>query len=360
MTLRMPVRFLSTLTLLAAALGAQTPKFVYSPAGAELVPGGGGNTIPFWSTSGTYQQIHDYDDMVRAGRGGPIVMKAIGFRPTANATLTGRTWELQLNIGNTTVSSQNMSTTFSTNLGTAPKRVVGDQQNPFHKISFSSVTGSGTPTQPGVIIPFTAAHIYVPVKGTHFCWEWRHKNASLNTTMSIDAIQGSSHRGLIKPSVGTGCSGATSSVGFVLSRIAISFKASLIGAPASAKALMMVGLQKKQTILPGWCANLETVPLLHVFGNADSTGRWDYVAPMSVFAGIPTFEMQVQYAFADNRQPLGIGLSDLGVYQTPLPGAHNISRAYKSTAYSTSNGDETATTATGTTVSYGLVVAFQQ
>jgi len=360
MKLRSLAPSLVAITILASVLSAQTPKFVYSPAGAEVMNGGGGNTVPFWSRTATYQQIHDYDDMVRAGGGKPILMRAIGLRPFANAKLTGRSWDLQLNIGGSAVNSQNISSTFSINLGTAPKRVVGDQTTPFQKVSFTTFTGSGSPTQPGVILPFRSVHIYIPVKGTHFCWEWRHKNASLNTSMSVDAIQGISHRGLIKPSVGTGCSGATASVGFVLSRIITSFKASLTNVPASASALMMVGVQRKQTILGGWCSNLETVPLLHVFGKIDAFGRWDYVTPLSVFQNVPTFEMQVQYAVADSRQPFGVGLSNMAVYQTPLPGGYNISRVYKSAAYGAINGDEAATTAQGMTKSYGLVVAFQQ
>jgi hypothetical protein len=358
MTPRSSIRLLAV-SLLAATLGAQAPKFVYSPAGAELMQGGNNNTIPFWSWSATYQQIHDYDDMVRTGSGKPILMKAMAFRPANTATVTGRSWDLQINLGNTTVDSQNISTTFSTNLGPLPKRVVGTQTTPFQKVSFSSFTGSGTPTQPGVVIPFGALHIQVPVKGMHFCWEWRHKNASINTSMSMDAVQGASHRGLIKPSVGTGCSSATASISFAVIRPAKQLLASLTGAPASASSLLMAGVQRRQTILGGWCSNLETVPLVHVFGNTDTSGRWDFYTPMTVFTGVPTFELLIQYAFADTRQPFGVGLSDMAAYQTPMPGVNKLARAWKSTT-SVTSGEETATTASGTTKSYGLVVAFQQ
>jgi len=359
MMLRFRVCLLSTLPLmlLAVPLCAQTPKFVYSPAGAELMKGGSNNTIPFWSPTATYQQIHDYADMVRTGRGAPILMKALAFRPATTATITGRTWDLQVNLGNTTVSSQSISKTFSVNLGTAPKRVVGTQTTPFQRVSFNTFTGSGTPTQPGVVIPFGALHIQIPVKGMNFCWEWRHKNASINTSMSMDAIQGANHRGLIKPSVGTGCSGATAGFSFVFVRPTQRFMSSLTGAPASTKSLMMVGVQQKQTILGGWCSSLETVPMVHVFGNTNASGRWDFTTPMTSFTGA-TFELSIQYAFADTRQPFGVGLSNMAVYQTPMPGVKNLARAWKSTS-TIASGEETATTAAGTTKSYGLVVAFQ-
>ncbi|MHC4921279.1 MAG: hypothetical protein ACYTKC_17020 [Planctomycetota bacterium] len=361
MMLRFEISSLAVLTFVtAASVSAQAPTFVYSPAGAELMTGGSSNTVPFWSRSATYQQIHDHDDMVRAGGGKPILMKAIGLRPFQNATLTGRSWELQLNVGITTVDSQNISTTFAANLGSKPTRVVGDLTTPFQKVSFSTFTGSGNPTKPGVILPFRSTYICIPVKGNHFCWEWRHRNASLISFMSVDAIQGTAHRGLIKPSVGAGCSGATASAGFVLSRVITNFKASLASAPASAKALMMVGVQRKKTVLGGWCSSLETVPLVHVFGSTDFFGRWDFIAPLTAFKGTSTFELLIQYAFADNNQPFGVGLSNMAVYQTPLPGGYNMSRAYRSKASGSFNGDEQATTAQSITKSYGLVVGFQQ
>ncbi len=353
------VSSLWTITILTSAVSAQTPRYVYSPAGAEFMKGGSNNIVPFWSGSATYQQIHDYADMVRTGGGKPILMKAMAFRPANTKTITGRTWDLQINLGNTTVSSQQISTTFSTNLGSAPKRVVGSQTTPFQKVSFKTFRGSGTPTQPGVVIPFGALHVFVPVKGIHFCWEWRHKNATSTASMSMDALQGVSHRGLIKPSVGTGCSGATATFSFVFVRPTSNFMSSLTGALASARSLMMVGVQRKKTILGGWCSNLETVPIVHVFGTTDSLGRWNFTAPMTSFQGVATFELLVQYAFVDSGQPFGIGLSNMAAYQTPMPGGLNLARAWKGAGGNTS-GDETATIATGTSKRFGLVVAFQK
>ena len=197
--------------------------------------GNANNSIPFWGASATYQQIHDYDDMLRTGGGKPILMKAMAFRPANTNPITGRTWELQVNLGSTTVSSQNISKTFSTNLGSAPKRVVGSQTTPFQKVSFTTFKGSGTPTKPGVVIPFGGLHVFVPVKGMNFCWEWRHKNASSTATMSMDAFNGLSHRGLIKPSVGSGCSNAIAGFKFVSTRPAgLQLQSSLTGAASSA------------------------------------------------------------------------------------------------------------------------------
>ena len=121
---------------------------------------------------------------------------------------------------------------------------------------------------------------------------------------------------------------------------------------------MMAGVQRKQTVLGGWCSNLETVPIVHVFGNTDLVGRWNFTTPMTSLQGVASFELLIQYAFVDSRQPFGVGLSNMAAYQTPMPGGRNIARAFKSTGSAT-NGDETATTAQRISKNYGLVVAFK-
>ena len=64
----------------------------------------------------------------------------------------------------------------------------------------------------------------------------------------------------------------------------------------------------------------------------------------------------MQYAFADNNRPFGVGLSDMSVYQTPLRTPPLISRVY--TAINASNA-ETATSGTFGRL-LGLVVGFLQ
>ncbi len=110
--------------VLVPSLAAQAPKYLYSPAGATTQAGGVNNTIPWWAQAASYQQIHDYAEMVGVAGGKPIpmIMKGLGFRPAGTSTLTGRTWELRLAVGQCPKSADNASATFSSNL---PKPTLG-------------------------------------------------------------------------------------------------------------------------------------------------------------------------------------------------------------------------------------------
>jgi len=347
--------------ILAPMLGAQAPKYLFSPSGAEFMQGGTNNTIPWWSMSATYQQVYDFDEMVAVtgGKALPIIMKGLGFRPSATFNLPGRSWDLQLSMGHCPNTSAAASTTFTANL---PKpTVVFGTSTTFSKFSFQTVRGisTTTPNPIAFTVPFKSSFIYVPIKNTHFCWEWRHKNGSLNTSMPCDAIHRTSSRGIAKTSVGSGCGGAKSVASVVKVGGVDNYQTQLTGAPGGARALMMVGLQRKKTPLPGWCSSLELVPLIHVYGNANTSGIWTLQGPLTSFGTSPSFELLVQYAFAATSQPLGVGLSDMSVYQTPLRRPPLIARIYSSIANRTTNGQELATTGSRTT-QFGLVVAFQQ
>jgi hypothetical protein len=142
------IPLLLAVVVLPNAASAQ-PVFAWSPAGSHLIGGGFGDTVPFWAASATYQQVHDHSEMVQLGGGNAIVIKGIAFRASRTAYWKGRSMDVQINIGGTGVTSQNISTTFSTNLGGNPVRVVGDSQTPFQTLNFYSFTGNGDPNLAG-------------------------------------------------------------------------------------------------------------------------------------------------------------------------------------------------------------------
>ena len=338
--------------VLVQGLDAQTPTYVYSPAGAATQRGGSNNTIPWWGQSATYQQIHDYEEMLRVAGGVPvpIVMKGLGFRSAGN-TIKGRQWELRLNVGACPNSAGSASSTFSSNL---PKPItVFATSTTFSKLSFPTTTGTSGVNPIAFTVPFSASHVYVHVKNTHFCWEWRHQNSTtpvgtISKSMAVDATSGQLGRGTVLPSIGTGCGGAKSTVS-----PAYQFTSTLTGAPLGAKALAMIGLAKQQTILPGWCSNLETVPVLHVPGNT-------FTVKLDLLKGTnKQHTVYTQYAFLDSNQPFGIGLSDASVYRSILPGGWQMSRIYAAPYNNTVNTHATATTG-GVDRYYGLVVGFRQ
>jgi len=352
---------LSTLSslLLVSGLGAQTPKYLYSPAGAETQGGGSNNTIPWWSQSASYQQIHNYAEMVRVagGKVAPIIMKGLGFRPSGTFSLTGRTWELQLAVGQCPNNADNASATFTNNLP-SPTVVFGTTST-FNKFSFSTVKGTADPNPIAFTVPFNTTYVYVPLSTSNFCWEWRHRNATVNQTMACDAISGPLGRGTLMASIGSGCSGATSTVAIQYRNSQYNYDSKLTNAATSAAAMAMIGLVKQQTILPGWCSNLETIPVLHVFGQTDTAGSMTFSASLNLLKGVPQLHIYTQYAFVDKSQPVGIGLSDASVYRTNLPGGWDMTRIYKTQYGGTFNGDETATSGV-VGRNYGLVVGFLQ
>lgn len=354
------VVFTLTVAILVPGLTAQTPRYLFSPAGAEHMQGGADNTIPWWNTTATYQQIHDHDEMVAVagGKPAPVVMRGLGFRPARTQTLTGRTWELRLSVGHSPNSSANGSTTFSSNL---PKpTVVFGSTTTFNKFSFPTVTGTSTTLAPngiGFTVPFQQTYAYIPITNNHFCWEWRHRNASTGAFMFTDAQLNRSSRGIVKASVGKGCGNASSIASVVpINNTTFEYQTQLTGAPGNARALLMVGVQRQHTPLPGWCSSLELVPVIHAYGTTDASGAWTLKGPLTTFDNVASFELLAQYAYADNNQPFGVGLSDASAFQTPLRTPPLMSRVYTA---STGSNHETATAGTFGPL-FGLVVAFQQ
>ncbi|MHC4078747.1 MAG: hypothetical protein ACYST0_09965 [Planctomycetota bacterium] len=354
--------FVFTALLVVPGLDAQAPKYLYSPAGSEKEGGGLAGFVANWppwqSGSATYQQIHDYAEMVRVAGGKPvaITMKGLGFRPVGKTQLLGRTWELRLSMGHSPNSSVKISATFTNNLTNA--RVVYGTSTTFSKFSFTTVTGTGDPNPIGFTVPFATTYVYLPIKNNHFCWEWRHRNASTLAPMVCDFVSGQYGPGTRLPSIGNGCN-AWSDIGLPTSLGRRLYVSTLSGASANTRAMAMLGLTKQQTRLPGWCSNLETIPVLHVFGKTNGAGSMSFSSPTTVLRGVPQFTLYVQYAFADSRQPFGVGLSNMSAYRTNLPGGWNIGRVFSAGFNSNVNTHATATKGVVETV-YGLVVGFQQ
>jgi hypothetical protein len=127
---------------------------------------------------------------------------------------------------------------------------------------------------------------------------------------------------------------------------------------ASAGAMLALTLSPSASAI-GWCAPVVT-PLFLLPGTTDSSGSWVFSAPLSALAGSPSFNLYTQFGFADAALPSGLGVTDIAGFTTPnVPGAHGISRIYRSTYGGTTNGDELATSGS-TTLGYGLSVGWLQ
>lgn len=95
----------TTLSLLAflAALPAQNQ--VWTPNPSAVQEGNSNNTIPFWATSSTYQQIHDYENLAPVlGTATPLLGLMLR-KDGGGSAIPGRTFDVQMTVGMTTVSA---------------------------------------------------------------------------------------------------------------------------------------------------------------------------------------------------------------------------------------------------------------
>ncbi|MHC4815575.1 MAG: hypothetical protein ACYTGW_20980 [Planctomycetota bacterium] len=351
----------SLLLLLVPALGAQAPKYRWSPGGAANFPGGTNNTIPFWGQSATYQQVHDAADFGSA----PVVMKGLAVRNSGARTVLGRTWDLRIKLSQTKVSAGTTTTTFATNLGSVNTTTVFGTATTWGKFTWKSFTSTGSVSPPSFTVPFSTSYLYIPALG-NLCWEWRHQNASISTSMPMDAVSGSSHKGTIQPKVGQGCTvkgntaPATATISTPLvTATGYNFKSVLSNATRSQAAVLALGVTPKQTNL-GWCAAVELTPAVFLFGKTDTLGSWSFQAPLTSLAGAPPVTVYLQYAYNDTNEPAGLGLSNMAGYKTPnLPGANGMTRVWNTPSKNTTNSHAQATTGI-VGMRYGLVVGWLQ
>src|SRR5690606_11330418 len=167
--------------------------YIWSPPNTGTGPGNSNNTIPFWSASATYQQVHEASTLM-----GPVMtIKGLAMRPSGTGMVTGRSWGLQLSLSHTKVDASNASTTFATNMGT-PSTIVFGTASTFTTFSWKSSTGS--PTNPAFTIPFTTPFTYLSPLG-NLTWEWRHKNGTDTSSTAMSASDSVNDKGSSLPSV---------------------------------------------------------------------------------------------------------------------------------------------------------------
>jgi len=330
------------LGLLAIPATAQTTKYAVTPAGSEFHPGNYNNTYPFAGISARYQQIHDAVDMGRLNGGGALIMTAIGFRPAAAYSIVTRTWDVQFTLSPTTVNAAAMSTTFSRNATTTPTVVL-----PYTKFNTPAGKGVGTAVPNKILwnFPFKQLFIYTPGPGKNLLWEWQSKNGNAYALTFMDACN--------KPPVtasaraanlGNGCTATGKSSPAKAQALISSTNASLslVNAPATAQALLWIGIRRTAVTGPGWCSSLFVNPLVVVAGTTDSTGTWKAASvPAASLNTKPYWEAFSQFGFADKGLVGGFGLSDMAAFAGPGHYGTYLSRVW---SLASANGGENAAT----------------
>jgi hypothetical protein len=344
-------------TILCAGLSAQT--YHVAPSGHDVTEGTTNNTIPFWSVSATYQQIHDAADL-NTVFGGPVaVINSINFRK--DGTLSGGTpakaFELEISMGMTSVSPLAYSTTFATNIGATPQVVL-----PYTPLNLPALTNSSVPNPMGWQIPFATPFTYISAAG-NLCWEFRLKNGASGTA----AMDASSRTGsIVYPNLGTGCiaTGQTSAAAIGTKSLSMStgvWSNRLDRAEANAPTVQLIGLGPVTGPfpLPGFCTDLQFLPMASVTGVASATGQWTSALTFGSLLDAPSIEIQAQFAWIDSALPNNVGLSNATNLGIPLDSIRSVCRVYLSPSGGAA-GNELGLTATGGSSRYGLVTIFGQ
>lgn len=336
----------------AGTLAAQT--LHHAPNAHATLEGGSNNTIPWWSQSGTYQQVHDASDLA-AVFGSPVaVINSIHLRKDgfSGGTVAARTLDLEINLGHTTISAAAPSTTFATNLGSSPANVL-----PYTTISLPALSNTSLPNPAGWSFPFATPFTYVSATG-NLCWEFRHRNASV-TSAVLDAVSINNLTSF--PAFGGGCiaTGQTQAASISTRSLALNtgnYRNLLARGAASAPAALLLGGARQQITIPGLCAALEFLPLVDLPGGTDGAGSWDLTIPLGSLVGSPSATLISQFVFVDAGLGLGIGVSDAWQVTTPPLSINNVARIWYAPSGGTT-GFELGTTGT-TGSSYGLVTIF--
>jgi len=235
-----------------------------------------------------------------------------------------------------------MSTTFSSNATTTPTVVL-----PYTKFNTPAGKGVGTAVPNKILwnFPFKQLFIYTPGPGKNLLWEWQSKNGNAYALTFMDACN--------KPPVtasaraanlGNGCTATGKSSPAKAQALISSTNASLslVNAPATAQALLWIGIRRTAVTGPGWCSSLFVNPLVVVAGTTDSTGTWKAASvPAASLNTKPYWEAFSQFGFADKGLVGGFGLSDMAAFAGPGHYGTYLSRVW---SLASANGGENAAT----------------
>ena len=334
--------------VVAAALPAQTT--LYAPFRSATTEGTRNNAFPFSFAAGTYQQVHDYEDMVNVIGSSSRLLTGVVFRKDGaiTGTVAARTMTVSITVGHTAVNSASLTTTFASNFTQATQLVL-----PSTLINLPALNAVSIPNPDGWTIPWAIPFVYVAAPGNNLLWEWRHTGGTA-TGGALDATSSATATTNTNEGVGCVASGQATVASITarsLNMTSPSYSQTLSRGAANQPAIFFLGVQRTLLNLPGACAPLRTLPLVEVAGATDAAGTWALSFPTPDLRGTPSVDLLGQFVWLDPGYAIGFALSDMSSIVTPLAGAHRLSRTYHST-------DANATTGNGSGLFYGLVTGF--
>lgn len=336
--------------LLTAGLAAQS--YTVSPSAFTNTPGGNSNTIPFWSATHRYQQIHG--DM----KGTPRVILGMSLRKGTSTSSSGiaRTLDVEVSMCNSNFAAS--STTFAANYVGTPVVVLPRQTVNLPDWTFSQ----GTPEPWSIVIPYTTPWPYTGQND--LLWEWVIHSTTSTGSYFADAYSGSNadRANATIVNLGTGClaTGKTSVMSQTLtcytttSNKKLNFGLSGANAPNSVPAAVMVGPVNPNLTVPGLCEKVFVVPLWTLPVTTSASGgisvplfQADYDPN---WAGAKLYVQSVAVDVGQSGLPFALSRGQEATLPVLSPGAYPIQRIW--------SNSNTATTGSKETYAYGLVTRF--
>lgn len=334
-----------------ASLAAQN--YTVSPASLTNTTGNGGNTIPWWSATHRYQQIHG--DM----RNRVLLVLGVALRRSSGgpyAAAVARTIDAEMFMGNADYATA--STSFAGNYVGTPTNTVLRKM-----INCPDLVNTVSTPEPWLVqFPHDAPFVYTGRNDA--AWELKIYSTTSTGVYSIDVYSGSllGTYTLTGERVGIGCTATGRSTPMTLGSTFRTISATgsdthdlawaVANAPANALTMLFLDTQGVNLPIPGLCTNLTAGPLVMVGGTADGAGAFTLrLANIPFDPTVVNLQLHAQAICPDAGQPgLQFALTN-GDRNLVPPQPPRIMRLYVDNVNSATGSRETSP--------YGLVTRFQ-
>jgi hypothetical protein len=337
--------------LLCATLAAQN--YTVSPGQYTSTSGNSNNTIPFWSATHRYQQIHG--DM----QGAPRVMLGMSLRKAAITLSSGvaRSSDVTILMCDSNIASA--STTFASNYIGTPTTVL-----PKTTINLPDWTSSqGTPEPWTVVIPFRVPWPYTGVND--LMWEWVIDATTATSTYAADACSQATverRNGAIGNN-GSGCvaTGNTATMKQALELYTLNTTNTLnlplttINCPASVAGAILVGPTNPALSVPGLCERVYSDGLWTFGAGSNASGVITLpavsTAHNNAWVGLSLYVQTIAVDVGQSGLPFALSQGQQGTIPSmPPTGGAAVQRIW--------SNSNSATTGSRESYPYGLIVRF--
>jgi hypothetical protein len=262
--------FLVAIPALATALGAQGATVL--PYSATYAEANSNNTIPWWSATHRYQQIHN------DARGRVMILRGICLRRDGDiggqSSAIARTVDIEISVGTGDFATATGS--FASNYTNTPTKVFNRKN-----VNLPDFTQNlGKPAPWSIVFNFDAPWPYLGM--SDLLWDLSVFSTTSSGWYSMDAHSGyqvTTQNGSSQK-IGTGCvaTGQTTEMG-VSSTMQTSSTASTLSyswavssGRANSPVALLLGITNPDLQIPGLCAKLFVTPAITIGGMTDGTG----------------------------------------------------------------------------------------